>query len=36
MKILSVLTSHDRLGATGRNTRFWLVEAADNVTISFS
>ncbi|HUO25822.1 MAG TPA: hypothetical protein VMU61_09150 [Candidatus Aquilonibacter sp.] len=28
MKILMVLTSHDRLGNTGRKTGFWLEEFA--------
>jgi hypothetical protein len=28
MKILMVLTSHDKLGNTGRNTGFWLEEFA--------
>jgi putative intracellular protease/amidase len=28
MKILMVLTSHDRLGNTGRKTGFWLEELA--------
>ena len=28
MKILMVLTSHDRLGNTGRPTGFWLEEGA--------
>ncbi len=28
MNILMVLTSHDRLGATGTNTGFWLEELA--------
>jgi hypothetical protein len=28
MKILMVLTSHDRLGDTGRKTGFWLEEFA--------
>src|SRR6478672_6645167 len=28
MKILMVLTSHDKLGNTGRNTGFWLEECA--------
>jgi putative intracellular protease/amidase len=28
MKILMVLTSHDRLGETGRKTGFWLEEFA--------
>jgi putative intracellular protease/amidase len=28
MKILIVLTSHDRLGDTGRKTGFWLEELA--------
>ena len=28
MKILMVLTSHDRLGDTGRKTGFWLEELA--------
>jgi putative intracellular protease/amidase len=28
MKILMVLTSHDKLGSTGRNTGFWLEEFA--------
>ena len=28
MKILMVLTSHDRLGETGRKTGFWLEELA--------
>ncbi len=28
MKILVVLTSHDRLGDTGRKTGFWLEELA--------
>jgi hypothetical protein len=28
MKILMVLTSHDQLGATGRQTGFWLEELA--------
>ena len=28
MKILMVLTSHDRLGDTGRQTGFWLEEFA--------
>ncbi len=28
MKILIVLTSHDRLGDTGRMTGFWLEELA--------
>ena len=34
MKILMVLTSHDRLGNTGRKTGFWLEEFA--APISFS
>jgi len=33
MKILIVLTSHDRLGSTGKKTGFWLEEfAAPDVT----
>ena len=28
MKILMVLTSHDKLGNTGRKTGFWLEELA--------
>jgi putative intracellular protease/amidase len=28
MKILMVLTSHDKLGSTGRKTGFWLEEFA--------
>ena len=28
MKILMVLTSHDQLGDTGKNTGFWLEEFA--------
>jgi hypothetical protein len=28
MRILMVLTSHDRLGNTGRKTGFWLEEFA--------
>jgi hypothetical protein len=28
MKILMVLTSHDRLGNTGKKTGFWLEEFA--------
>ncbi|TIW15091.1 MAG: type 1 glutamine amidotransferase domain-containing protein, partial [Mesorhizobium sp.] len=28
MKILMVLTSHDKLGNTGRKTGFWLEEGA--------
>ena len=28
MKILMVLTSHDKLGNTGRKTGFWLEEMA--------
>jgi putative intracellular protease/amidase len=28
MKVLMVLTSHDRLGNTGRKTGFWLEEMA--------
>jgi hypothetical protein len=28
MKILMVLTSHDKLGDTGRKTGFWLEEMA--------
>ena len=28
MKVLMVLTSHDRLGDTGRKTGFWLEELA--------
>jgi hypothetical protein len=28
MKILMVLTSHDKLGNTGRKTGFWLEEFA--------
>ena len=28
MKILMVLTSHDKLGDTGRKTGFWLEEGA--------
>ncbi len=28
MKILMVLTSHDKLGDTGRKTGFWLEEFA--------
>ena len=28
MKILMVLTSHDKLGDTGRKTGFWLEELA--------
>jgi len=28
MKILTVLTSHDQLGNTGRKTGFWLEEFA--------
>ena len=28
MKILMVLTSHDKLGTTGRKTGFWLEEFA--------
>jgi putative intracellular protease/amidase len=28
MKILMVLTSHDKLGATGKKTGFWLEEFA--------
>jgi putative intracellular protease/amidase len=28
MKVLIVLTSHDKLGATGRKTGFWLEELA--------
>ena len=28
MKILMVLTSHDKLGSTGQNTGFWLEEFA--------
>lgn len=28
MKILVVLTSHDQLGNTGKNTGFWLEELA--------
>ena len=31
MKILMVLTSHDRLGDTGRKTGFWLEEFAASV-----
>ena len=28
MKVLMVLTSHDKLGDTGRKTGFWLEELA--------
>ena len=28
MKVLIVLTSHDKLGDTGRKTGFWLEELA--------
>ena len=28
MKVLMVITSHDRLGNTGRKTGFWLEELA--------
>ena len=28
MKVLMVLTSHDRLGDTGKKTGFWLEEFA--------
>jgi hypothetical protein len=28
MKVLMVLTTHDRLGNTGRKTGFWLEELA--------
>jgi putative intracellular protease/amidase len=28
MKILMILTSHDKLGDTGRKTGFWLKELA--------
>ena len=32
MKILMVLTSHDKLGNTGRKTGFWLEEFAAPTT----
>jgi hypothetical protein len=34
MKILMVLTSHDRLGNTGRKTGFWLEEFARRTSSS--
>ena len=32
MKVLMVLTSHDRLGDTGKKTGFWLEELARRST----
>ena len=33
MKVLMVLTSHDKLGDTGRKTGFWLEELAARPTM---
>jgi hypothetical protein len=33
MKILMVLTSHDKLGHTGRKTGFWLEEFGEQLVV---